>query len=335
MHCNYNSMDKFKKIDKEYCLTDESVNVYKYRCLTDGFLIDEVKKNPIGFLMHNRDNGVLVRWDDFRVEGNAVYAKPVVNLSHPRGQQTVDEIESGFLNAASCGKIVCLAASDDKKLKLPGQTGPTVTKWYPREISLVDIPGNYNALANLYDENDNELDLADFIKINTKKNMSKVLVTAQMLAAMNLSDNSTEDDIAQKFQDLVDAAAKVPGLEKDLVDKATALTEKEKELNDLKAETSKKEVADLIEKGKTDKKLTKELADKLADQYATNPTGLKDLIDVMPAQTVVTENLDDKKGSEEFQDLSWDELYKADKLETVRTKFPDLYEEKRKEKYPN
>jgi len=328
------SDEKFKKIDKEYCLTDESVNVYKYRCLTDGFLIDEVKKNPIGFLMHNRDNGVLVRWDDFRVEGNAVYAKPVVNLSHPRGQQTVDEIVSGFLNAASCGKIVCLAATDDKKFKLPGQTGPTVTKWYPREISLVDIPGNYNALANLYDENDNELNLADFVKTNTKNTMSKALVTAAMLTAMNLSDNANEEDIAQKFQDLVDTAAKVPGLEKDLADTNNLLTAKDTELKDLKAATTTKAVADLIAQGKTDKKLTNELATKLADQFADNPEGLKDLLDVMPAQTIITNDLGDKTAGD-YDGKSWDDLYAIDKIEEVKKNFPDLYSKLKKEKYPN
>jgi len=69
--------DKFKKIDKEFCLTDDSVNVYGYRLLTSGLLMDEVKKNPIGFKMHNRDNGVVVRWEDFRTEA----IKSLQNLS--------------------------------------------------------------------------------------------------------------------------------------------------------------------------------------------------------------------------------------------------------------
>lgn len=328
-------MDKFKKIDKEFCLTDNSVNVYGYRLLTEGLQLSRFEKNPIGFMMHDREGGVVVKWGDFRKEGDKLFGKPTINLSHPKGEEIASQVENGFINAASMGKIVCLAATEDAAMKLEGQTGPTVTEWFPREISFVDIPGNHNALANLYDINDNELDLADFIKINTEKTMSKALVTATMLAAMNLSDNASETDIAQKFQDLVDNAAKVPGLEKDLADKVTALTEKEKELANLKAETTAKEVQDLLDKGLSDKKLTKELSDKLADQYALNPSGLKDLLDVMPAQTVVTENLDDTKGSEQFQDLSWDELYKADKLETVRKQFPDLYEKKRKEKYPN
>lgn len=326
--------NKFKKIEKEFCLTDDSVNVYGYRLLTSGLLMDEVKKNPIGFKMHDRDNGVVVRWEDFRIDGDKVYAKPVINLAHPQGESIVSEIENGFLNAASVGRIVCLDASDDKELMLPGQTGLTITEWFPREISLVDIPGNYNALANLFDENDNELNLADFVKpkINT---MKKIILTAAVLGALNLSDNSSDDDANGVLQDLIDNAKKVPGLEKDLADKATALTAKEQELKDLQAANVAKEVQDLIAQGKVDKKLTTELATELADSFSGNPIGLKKLIDAMPAQTLITDNLGDKTGSESFVGKSWDDLYASNELEGVRTKFPDLFEKLKKEKFPN
>lgn len=325
--------EKIKKIDREYCITDGSVNVYKYRLLTEGLLLDEVKKNPIGFLMHDRTKGIILRWEDFRVDGDKVYAKPVINLSHPDGLKTVDDIENGFLNAASAGRIVCLDASDDPKLMLEGQTGLTITQWFPREISLVDIPGNYNALANLYDIDDNELNLSDLVKTK-KSDMSKLVLTAAMLSLMDLTGEASEQEVSKKLQDLADLAAKVPGLEKDLSDKTTALTEKEKELKDLKAATVKKEVQDLIAKGKADKKLTNEVASKLEVSYADNPTGLKDLLDAMPAQTVVTD-LGANNVPAEFAGKTWDDLYASEKLETVKTKFPDLYEKLKNEKFPN
>jgi len=311
------------------------VNVYKYRLLTEGLDLAQYKKNPIGFLMHDREGGVLVKWEEFRIEGDRLYGKPVVNLSHPKGEDIASQVENGFINAASCGKIICLAASDDPKLKLEGQTGPTVTKWFPREISFVDIPGNHNALANLYDINDNELNLADFVKPNTKE-MSKILLTAAMLTALNLSDKSSEDDAGKAFQDLIDTAGKVPGLEKDLADKSTALTAKENELKDLKAESVKKEFQDLLDKGKSQKKLTNELAIELADLFDGNPTGLAKVIEKLPVQTLITDELGDKeKDLAKFQGKKWDDLYASNELEGVRTQFPDLYEQLRKEKYPN
>lgn len=327
-------MSKFKKIDKEFCLTDNSVNVYGYRLLTAGLDLAQYKKNPIGFLMHDREGGVIVKWEDLRIEADKLFGKPVINLSHPKGEDIAAQVEAGFINAASMGKIIVLEASDDKDLMLPGQTGPTVTKWFPREISFVDIPGNHNALANLYDINDNELNLADFVQPKPKE-MSKILLTAAMLTALNLSDKSSEDDANKAFQDLMDTAGKVPGLEKDLADKATALTAKEQELKDLQAASLTKEVQDLLDKGKADKKLTTALATELADSFATNPVGLKKVIEAMPAQTLITDNLSDKTGSESFVGKSWDDLYASNELEGVRIKFPDLFEKLKKEKFPN
>jgi hypothetical protein len=328
--------ESFKNIDKEFCLTDNSVNVYGYRLLTEGLDLAQYKKNPIGFLMHEREGGVLVKWEDFRTEGDKLFGKPVINLSHPKGADIAGQVENGFINAASMGKIVVLEASDAKDLMLPTQTGPTVTKWFPREISFVDIPGNHNALANnLFDINDNELNLADFVNPNSNK-MSKIFLTAVMLAALNLSDKSSEEDANKVFQDLVDSAGKVPGLEKDLADKSTALTAKEKELSDLKASNVVATVQDLLDKGETDKKLTKSVSAKLAVSFATNPEGLKDLIDAMSAQVLVTNNLDgEAKDLAAFDGKKWDDLYASNELENVRTKFPDLYEKLRKEKFPN
>lgn len=319
--------EKFKKIDKEYCITDNSVNVYKYRCLTDGLQLDEVKKNPIGYHMHNREKGVVVRWEDFRQDGDKVFAKPVINLSHPDGQNIADQVESGFLNAASVGKIVVLEASNDPKLKLTGQTKPTVTKWFPREISLVDIPGNYNALANLYDKDDNELNLSDLENfIDMSKN---AIDAAKLLAALNLSDDAAENEALEAIQNLIDKADKADEY-KDLVDA------KEAEIKDMKAESVKKEVKSIIEKGQAEKKLTNELAAKLEADYAENPTGLQDLVDTLPAQVSVTEGIQDgDKELAKFEGKSWDDLYSSDELETVRTKFPDLYAKLKDEKFPN
>ena len=324
--------DKFKKIDKEFCITDDSVNVYGYRCLTAGLMLDEVKKNPIGYYLHGtdefpRETGVLVRWDDFRTDGDKVFAKPCINLSHPRGQRTADEVESGFLNAASVGKIKVLEASSSKNLMLPKQEKATVTKWFPREISLVDIPGNYNALANLYDKDDKELNLSDLENYTIEHTMSNTLEAAKILAALNLKDGD-ENEVVTAINNLVDKADKADAYKKDL-------DEKETELKDLKAESVIKEVEDLIAKGTTDKKLTNELRETLRVSFKDNPKGLKDLIDKMPAQVSVADNLKDKDGEEKYAGKKWDDLYQADELETVRQQFPDLYEKLRDEKFPN
>jgi len=312
--------NKFKKIDKEFVLSDSSVNCYGFRLMTDGYQLDQFQKNPIGYLMHNRDAGVLVRWEDLRIDGDQLKGKPVINMANPKAQQTIDEIENGFLNAASVGQLVVLKYTDDPALKLPNQSGPTVTQWYNRECSLVDIPGNYNALV-LYDEHDNEINLADFTKPKISKMENKTFTPA-MLAAMNLSDKSTDLEIAKSFNDLVAKAAKADKLEQDLKDQT--------------AKANKDVVTAMLHTALTvDKKITKETSDKLAVKFENDPEGLKDLLASIPVHQSIVDKL--KQGNGELdKDLvgkTFDELHQMGKLEEVKLKAPDVYKELYKAKF--
>lgn len=306
-----------KKIDKEYCLTDNTVNVYGYRCLTEGFQIDRF--NPaIGFLMHNRDRGVAVKWEDLRVDGDKLWGKPVVNTT--AFPDLAQQIEDGFYDGASCGKIVALEWSDEPEMKIEGQTGITVTKWFPREISIVDIPGNYNALANLYDEADNVLmDLSDKQVFNNNQNqneMPELNLTAEQKKLLDLKDDATPEHVGVVLADLVDKAKRTDKAEKDLAD--------------LKAETTGKEVEAILTKGMDDKKLTKDLADKLRVTYKGNPEGLKDLVDAMPAQQII----DTKEGEdvpEKYKGKSFNDLYVSGDLADVKANYPEFYKTLKKQ----
>lgn len=165
-----------QKIEKEFMLTDSSVNCYGMRFLTSGYMLNEFQRNPIGYFMHDRASGILVSWSDFRIENNdKVYAKPSINLSHPRGQRTVHEINNGFLNGASVGHVIVLEMDEEPALTLPFQTGANLTKWYNKECSLVDIPGNDNALK-LFNKDGVELNLSAFQNSAVTKNTDISLI---------------------------------------------------------------------------------------------------------------------------------------------------------------
>jgi len=318
--------EKFKKIDKEFLLTDNSVNTYGFRLLTDGYLMDEYKKNPIGYYMHERSNGVLVRWSDFRKDGDKVFAKANINLSHPRGERTVDEIESGFLNAASLGHFVVIEMNKTPQNPLPNQTGPDVTKWFNRECSLVDIPGNFNSLK-LFDENDHELNLADFTKTNFK-HMQKSSLTAEQLAKLNLTADAADDAVAIAFDNLVAQAAKVPQLEQQLAAANQKVADAENALTALKESQKQAEINSLIDAALNDKKITVEVGNNLKVAYKDNVEGLKTLIAAMPAYTSVVGQL--KTYSDEIAALaakSYDELDKSGELEMLKAKAPDVFKE--------
>ena len=337
--------DTFKKIDREFVLGDSSLNSYSYRLLTSGYLMDEFKKNPIGYHMHGkgeftREQGVLVKWDDLRMQDDKVYGKPCINLNHPRGQRTVDEIESGFLNAASFGQLVALEISSNPADYLEGQTGPTISKWYNRECSLVDVPGNYNATAqDLVDENDKPIDLSDF---NTQKfNMEKIFLTPAQLAAIpNLKADADQATVNIALQDLIAKAGKVDGLTTELATANTAKETAETDLTDLKTATATKEVADLAATALKEGRITKEGADKLVVQYAGKPVELKDLLSAFQPYKGIVANLNPAaKNVADLVAKDYDELDKSGKLEDLLAAAPDefysKYENRFSKKHPN
>ncbi|MFV0313269.1 MAG: phage protease [Dysgonomonas sp.] len=307
----------FKKIEKEYCLTDNSVNCYGYRLLTEGFLQDRFSP-AIGYLMHNREGGVAVKWEDFRIDGDKLWAKPVINTA--KYPNLADEIEAGFYDAASVGHLIALEWTDNESMKLAGQTGITVTKWFCRECSIVDIPGNFNALAKLYDDNDSMLmDLSDN-RINNnpkfeKNDMDKIVLTGAMLAGLNLMAGATQADAEKALSDLAAKASRTEKAEKDLAD--------------LKAEHNKKAVEDILQKGKDEGRLTKELADELGVTYKENPEGLKNLVAKMPKQTRVTgKETEDLSGiPEKYRGKTKQELFVSGQLESLKAECPEYFEQ--------
>jgi hypothetical protein len=324
---------KTKKIDREFLLSDSTINCYGFRLMTDGYLIDEFKKNPIGYYMHNREDGVIVKWEDLRVDGDKVYGKPVINLSNDRGAQCVDEIENGFLNGASVGHIVALEWSEDPKDMLPGQTGPTITRWYNRECSVCDVPGNMNALA-LYDKEGHVIKLADF-KTQTNK-MEKIFFTPEQLVKMGLKADSKQADVDTAIDNLKAEAAKVPGLQTQLTAAQTEKTNAVNELNVLKASTVKKEVEDLLQSGLDKKLYTVEMQKVLAVQYAGKPVELKALIDTMKPFESVTTTLKavsdtDKTELDGLVKLTGEQLFQQGKFERLKALNADQYKIKYKE----
>lgn len=302
-----------KKIDKEFLLTDDSVNCYGYRLLTSGLQLDRFDP-PIGFFMHNREQGVAVRWEDLTVRDNALYGKPVVDDS--RFPDLVKQIEDGFYSAASVGHIVALSMSEDPALRIDGQTGPTVTEWFPRECSIVDIPGNYNAVAQsrLFDENNNVLmDLSDK---QTHSIMTEKAITLEALLEIglpNLVAESTTEQAVQIIRDLVAKAART----------ATA----EAALQSLQAQVVADKVNSVVDKALADHKVNAVMAEKLKQDYATNPEGLEALVAAMPAQATISNQLKAEDLPQKYQGKTWHDLYMQDgALEDIKKNYPSYYE---------
>lgn len=142
---------------KRIILTDESLNRYGYRVLTDGIDLESFKKNPILLYMHFRDEGspmwgnykAIGHWKDIRIEDGTLSAEPVFDEVDELSKTVAAKFNAGTFNAASIG-IRILATSGEKEYLVPGQTRETVTKCDLMEASIVDVPANANAVR-LYD----------------------------------------------------------------------------------------------------------------------------------------------------------------------------------------
>ncbi len=320
--------EKFKKIEKQYVLSDSSVNEYGFRLLTSGYQLDAFQKNPIGYYMHRREDGIVLKWEDLCIADDKITGTPVINLSNSRGEQICAEAENGFLNAASVGHIVVLEYSTDKDMMLPGQTGPTITKWYNKECSLVDIPGNCNALTRLYDAQENELNLVDLNITPPSFNPIQNNTLQALRDTLKLAKDADEKCITLAVETLATSANDL-GLEnKMLRNDKYELQQQIEEINKVRL---KHEINALLDRGLEDKKITTELRDKLACDYAGNPEGLKALLGAMPAYRSIADLLQSKQQNNTEAAWQWDDFEKNDpsgkKLKELRANDPVKYKE--------
>ncbi len=317
-----------KKIDRQYILSDSSVNEYGFRLLTSGYQMEAFQKNPIGYYMHRREDGIVLKWEDLCVEEDKVLGRPVINLSNERGVQTCDEAENGFLNAASVGHIVVLEYSTEPELMLPGQTGPTITKWYNKECSLVDIPGNCNALTMLYDEQENELNLVDLQIISPVIKIMHQNLVKELSDLLKVDEPGDEKLLLSSVQNLVSALSTMKENIETLMNENETLQEK---IGNLTSEQNRFEISGMLERAIEDKKLTIELKDRLAVDYANNPQALRSLLSAMPAYRSISELLKNKSQDKTEALWLWDDYEKNDptgkKLKDLRANDPVRYKE--------
>lgn len=301
--------DKLKKAERSYVLSDSSVNEYGFRLLTSGYEIESFRKNPIGYYMHKREDGIVLKWEDLRIEEDQVLGVPVINLVNARGEQTLQEVENGFLNAASVGHIVVLEYSLDKELMLPGQTGPTITRWYNKECSLVDIPGNCNALTQLYDANENEMNLADMSGNKSIYAIGNNELLTTMAAYLKMDKTSDALQIGKAVEQLTLKATQLEAENQLLYEERNRLTAT---LEEIQKSRMKAEVQSLLVRALEDKKVTVELRDRLAADYAGNPEGLRTLLAAMPAYRSIAEQLNQPRAEGNVSEWTWDDYERND-----------------------
>lgn len=308
-----------------FILTDESVNTYGFRLLTNGGDLEQFRRNPVMFYNHNDMETPIGRWENIRVENGQVLADPVFDLEDSFAKKIAGKVERGFLKAASVG-VRIIEQSDDPAFILQGQKLPTVSKWVLREASVVTIGANHNALR-LYDANDQLLSDDQILKLfdnmgaptppQQQKKMKK-----EIFNLLDLAEDSTEEQVQSAIQKLKDDNKKL----------SDAASEREKA--DKAARTA--EAVKLTDDAIKDGRLNADGKQDMLDLFDADFDKAKKMLSAVPVRKSVKEEIEKQNQGTEagyLAKLNWDELDKTGKLKELKEKHPDIFNQKFEEKF--
>ena len=192
----------------KFLLSDESLNCYGSRIITAGINLENFKKNPVMLWNHTRawsdkDDQILPigYWENLYIEDGKLYGEAIFDQEDDFAQKIESKVEQKVIRCCSVS-VGITATSADKAHLLQGQTRPTIIGCELREVSIVDIPGNANAVK-LYDAGDGrEINLSDngernpyLPLISTINNEMSMELREQMAVALELNSNSADRDI--------------------------------------------------------------------------------------------------------------------------------------------
>jgi len=283
----------------KFILSDSSLNDYGFRLLTSGARLERFKANPVMLYMHDRYRLMPIgKWTNIAIEGDQLTAEPEFDDNDPVAQQVKQKVENGTLRAASVGFDV-IATSSDPSMLIPGQTRSSVTEWEPYEASIVDIPGNRNALRM---RNRQGLTLSgdrlpdDYIDIIVPK-IGEMNKHEKIALALGLKAEATEAEITAAIEQL---KLKKEGPQAPPADgeDAAAAAALQKQLNELKAEMATERATGLVDGAIAQGKVAKEQREAWMKLALANFDETKKALAAMSAPQSVAELLKKQRQSQ-------------------------------------
>ena len=293
-------------------ITDDSVlNSYGFRVLSEGGDMSLFEKNPVMLYDHVRryddnDKDIILpigRWQELKRLGTQWVATPVFDMDDEFAQKVASKYEKDILNMASIG-FEAIEWSTDPALMLPGQTGPTVTKWVLKEVSITDIGANPNACKLTYQGKTIELndktnpdELSDFFNSNksTETTMKKVIAALNGSKLVTLNEAAGEELVAAGVETLVQQLSAKDSV---LSAKDAEIARLQNEAKEAKTAALKDKATQLVESALSAKKIVaaqKEKFVSLASATEEGFTAVKEMLDSMKGFEGVIHQLKDQK----------------------------------------
>lgn len=194
-------------MSKRVRISNDRVNSYGFRVLTDGMDVSQYERNPVLLYMHQR--GTVIGYvKDLKKENGELTGEPVFDEATELSQRCKKQYEFGSLRMVSAGLEIVETSAAGEHLA-GGQTRPTVTKSKLNEVSLVDIGSNDDAIVLTRDGKvitlgkDAGCDLPLLNNINNKN--SKEMELKELAVQLGLAEAATEAEVNAKLAALKQA----------------------------------------------------------------------------------------------------------------------------------
>ncbi|MBK9292574.1 MAG: HK97 family phage prohead protease [Bacteroidetes bacterium] len=197
-----------------------ALNSYGTRVLTSGIDLEQYRRNPVLLWMHSRpwkgttDEVLPIGTvQELEVHDEVLTGRLVFDQNDTFAQRIKEKWDAGVLRMVSMG-IDIVEQSDDPHHLVQGQTRPTITRSKLREVSVVDIGSNDDALA-LYHEG-KRLNLASAETDIVLRPLKPFLNMNQIALKLGLAASASADELSQAIEALQQRAAKADQLEAQL-----------------------------------------------------------------------------------------------------------------------
>ena len=224
-----------------FILSDNSVNSHGFIVKTEGIDTTRFCKNPIMLYNHDRNGGIIGRWEKLRVVDGKLLADAVFDVKDGLGAMINDKVKRGFINSVSIG-MNPLEETIENGVR-------TVIKSELVEVSIVDIPANPNAVKTL--RNSKNMLLLSYSQEDLKTRLIKLLGLDENISDAELFEYVKKIVDKENFNDEINEAYKngiIDDIEKQLLYKSDKkminnYLSQRKELAKIEA---KKEIDDIL-----------------------------------------------------------------------------------------
>lgn len=194
---------------KKVRLTNDRLNSYGLRVLTEGVDITQYERNPILLYMHNRGS-VIGKVTNIRKENDEIVGELEFDEVTELSRNVKQQFEFGSLNMVSAG-IDIIETSENAQYLVPGQTGPTVTASRLYEVSVVDVGANDDAIVLRYGGKLLQLGRDGYSPLPLKTDTKMERKTLCLL--MGLPETADENAVQAKIKQLMKDAREKASLQ--------------------------------------------------------------------------------------------------------------------------